>query len=205
MLSKKYFAIVVTWDLLAGKISCSTKLSIKKSFKISGPGLKIVSHMLHQKLSYMLWLTLKITVIKTEIWVSHKRIYAFDLNTTHPLISAHSSNFVVFKLELLYFHLLLYKGICFWYSFELPWQVKAIQMSTNNICFYKKYPKKYKYHKPLSCWTQIYLAFANNVDPDQLVSEKADWSGSAIKNVNLYQQSGSINLIGWKLEKGVAS
>ena len=60
----------------------------------------------------------------------------------------------------------------------------------------------------LSCWTRIYPAFANGVDPDQLASEEANWSGSAlfdIKYVNLYQQSGSRNLIGWKLEVGVAS
>ena len=30
----------------------------------------------------------------------------------------------------------LYKSICCWYSFELPQLVEAIQMSTNNICFY---------------------------------------------------------------------
>ena len=51
---------------------------------------------------------------------------------------------------------------------------------------------------------------ANSVDPDQslLASEEASWSGSALfamKYVNLYQQSGSSNLIGWKLEMGVAS
>ena len=49
---------------------------------------------------------------------------------------------------------------------------------------------------------------ANSVDPDQLASEEANWSGSAlfvIKYVNLYQNSGSSNLIGWKLEVGVAS
>ena len=41
---------------------------------------------------------------------------------------------------------------------------------------------------PLSCWTRIYPAFANSVDPDQLASEEANWSGAAlfaIKNVNL--------------------
>ena len=51
------------------------------------------------------------------------------------------------------------------------------------------------------CWTQVYPAFANSVDPDQLASAEANWSGSAlfvIKYVNLYQQSGSSNLIGWK-------
>ena len=60
----------------------------------------------------------------------------------------------------------------------------------------------------LSCWTRIYPPFPNSVDPDQLTSEEANWSGSAlfaIKYVNLYQQSGSSNLIGWKLEMGMAS
>ena len=49
---------------------------------------------------------------------------------------------------------------------------------------------------------------ANSVDPDQLASEEANWSGSAllvIQYVNLYQYSGSRNLIGWQLELGVAS
>ena len=49
---------------------------------------------------------------------------------------------------------------------------------------------------------------ANSVDPDQLASEEAIWSGSAlfnIKYVNFYQKPISSNLIGWKLEVGVAS
>ena len=49
---------------------------------------------------------------------------------------------------------------------------------------------------------------ANRVDPDQLASEEANWSGSAlfvIKYVNFYQTTGLSNLIGWKLEVGVAS
>ena len=48
-------------------------------------------------------------------------------------------------------------------------------------------------------------AFANSVDPDQLAS--ANWSGDVlfvIQYVNLCQQSGPSNLIGWKLEMGVA-
>ena len=60
----------------------------------------------------------------------------------------------------------------------------------------------------MSCWTQIYTAFQISVDPDQLASEEANWSGSALfafKYVNLYQQTRSSNLIGWKLEVGVAS
>ena len=49
---------------------------------------------------------------------------------------------------------------------------------------------------------------ANSVDPDQLASEEANWSGSAlfvIKYVNFSQKPGSSNLIGWKLEVGMAS
>ena len=55
---------------------------------------------------------------------------------------------------------------------------------------------------------QISPAFANSVDPDQLASEEANWSGSAlfvIKYVNLYQQPGSSNYIGWQLEVGATS
>ena len=39
----------------------------------------------------------------------------------------------------------------------------------------------------LSCWTRIYPIFTNSADPDQLASEEASWSGSAlfaIKYVN---------------------
>ena len=46
------------------------------------------------------------------------------------------------------------------------------------------------------------------VDPDQLASEEANWSGSALfanQYVNLYKQSGSRNLIEEKLEVGMAS
>ena len=49
---------------------------------------------------------------------------------------------------------------------------------------------------------------ANSVDPDQLASEEANWSGSAlfvINYVNFYQKHGSSNLICWKLEEGMAS
>ena len=54
----------------------------------------------------------------------------------------------------------------------------------------------------------IYVLPLQTVDSDQLASEEANWSGSAlfaIKYVNLYQQSGSNNLIGWKLEMRGAS
>ena len=57
-------------------------------------------------------------------------------------------------------------------------------------------------------YAQICPAFTNSVDPDQLASEEANWSWSAlfvIKYVYLHQQSESHNLIGWKLEEGMAS
>ena len=49
---------------------------------------------------------------------------------------------------------------------------------------------------------------ANSVDPDQLASEGANGSGSALfvfKYVNFYQKPGPSNLNGWNLEVGVAS
>ena len=52
------------------------------------------------------------------------------------------------------------------------------------------------------------LSLQKSVDPDQLASEEANWSGSAlfvIKSVNLYQHTWSSNLIGWQLQMGVAS
>ena len=58
--------------------------------------------------------------------------------------------------------------------------------------------------KPADQW-RSYLISA---DPDQLLSEEASWSGTAlfvIKYVNLYQQPGSSNLIGWQLEVGMPS
>ena len=37
----------------------------------------------------------------------------------------------------------LYKSICYGYSFELHWQVDAIQMGTHNMCLYKEVDKEY--------------------------------------------------------------
>ena len=54
---------------------------------------------------------------------------------------------------------------------------------------------------------RIYPAFANSVNPDQLASEEANWSESALfanQYGNLHQQYGSRNLIGWQLEVGMA-
>ena len=60
-------------------------------------------------------------------------------------------------------------------------------------------------HQPWSCLTWIHPAFLNSVEPDQLASEEANWSESSVCYVNLQQQPGSSNLIGWQLEVGVAS
>ena len=52
-------------------------------------------------------------------------------------------------------------------------------------------------------WTWICPVIANGAGPVQLASSESIWSGSAwfgIKYVNFYQQLGSNNLIGWKLE-----
>ena len=57
-----------------------------------------------------------------------------------------------------------------------------------------------------SSWTTICSAFTNSADPDQLASEEANRSGSALfiikLHVNLYKQPGSSNLIGWKFKEG---
>ena len=51
------------------------------------------------------------------------------------------------------------------------------------------------------------FAFKNSVDPDQMASEEAIWSGSTlffIQFMNLYAQITLSYLIGWLSEKGVA-
>ena len=75
-----------------------------------------------------------------KVRLLHTTYTRTDLFTAHIPISAQSSNFVVFRLQTMY--LLLLKSIRYWYSFELPRQVEAIQMSTKNICFYKKKKKQ---------------------------------------------------------------
>ena len=58
--------------------------------------------------------------------------------------------------------------------------------STNVVVVVRSTYQRSSY--PLSCWTLIYPAFANSVEPDQLASEEANWSGCAlfvIKYVNL--------------------
>ena len=52
------------------------------------------------------------------------------------------------------------------------------------------------------------IAFENSVDPDQMASEEAIWSGSTlffIQFVNLYEQTTLSYLIGWQSEMSVAN
>ena len=99
-------------------------------------------------------------VLWTTWWtIIQGRNTIFALITAHAPISAQSSTLVVFTLQSVYFYLLLYKNVCCGYSFDLPQQVQAIQMSTHNICFYKENQKiyhiiiiKYALHVVL-CWS----------------------------------------------------
>ena len=76
------------------------------------------------------------------------------------------------------------------------------------ICLmFMQFQRKITEYEPWFSWAWICPAFENSVDPDQLASEEANWSGSAlfvIQYVSLYGQSGLSNLIGWQLEMGVA-
>ena len=68
--------------------------------------------------------------------------------------------------------------------------------------------KAFPVHLTLVLLNPDISCLAKSFDPDQLDSKEAIWSGStlfAIKYVYLYEQSGSSNLIGWKLEVGVTS
>ena len=90
----------------------------------------------------------------------------------------------------------------------------ASEMSANNHLPEKSDPRDtYYYNASVIPVVPHFLTLAllNKDIPclcKQCRSEEANWSGSTlfvIKYVNLYQQPGSSNLIGWKLEVGVAS
>ena len=73
------------------------------------------------------------------------------------------------------------------------WTYTVHATSDKKICYF------FYVYQPWFCWAQICLIFANSVDADQLASEEANWSGSALfvmKYVNLYEQPGSSSLIG---------
>ena len=49
-----------------------------------------------------------------------------------------------------------------------------------STCLQKKRYMLFRINLTLSCWNWIYSAFANSVDPYQLASEEANWSGSVL-------------------------
>ena len=102
------------------------------------------------------------------------------------------------------------KTICIKYQIHFLGNIRKI---FQNVICWKYYPecKALRHYNlrinPFHAKHDI-PCLSKQCDPDQLASEEANWSGSAlfaIKYVNLYQQTVSSNLIGWKLEMGVAS
>ena len=68
------------------------------------------------------------------------------------------------------------KGVCYWKVLPKSMcgpNIKAVSWILQQLCTLFE-------TKPLSCWTQIYPAFANSVDPDQLASEESNWYGSTV-------------------------
>ena len=84
--------------------------------------------------------------------------------------------------------------------------VKLVFISLLKSLFWKD--SKFFFFFSSPSWIWICPALANSVDPDQLSSEEANWSGSTLfasKYVNLYQHPGLNDLIDWKLELDMAS
>ena len=121
-------------------------------------------------------------------------------------------------LEKIFFCILLYRiAVLFahagssWKIFNLltlwKWNYFADIILSNEVRQFKPHIEKRRYLTLLMQNTTCSV-LANNVDPDLLASEEANWSGSAlsvISYVNFYQKPGSSNLVNWKLEMGVAS
>ena len=116
-----------------------------------------------------------------------------------------SSEAVVLVLFILYGSCMLWPRNATLFQF-LSYQTEEIVPST--WIFTDIYCSPWKIDLTLLLLTMTCPVLANSVDPDQLASQEANWSGSAlfvIKYVNFYQKHRSNNLICWKLEVGVAS
>ena len=99
--------------------------------------------------------------LKQKYWLRLQILsIVFDLITIHNPISAQSSNFVVFRLHLMYLYLLIYKSICCGQSFELPQQVEAIQMCTHNIRRHKMTHKGWRVVKPQHNQSEVPTTYA---------------------------------------------
>ena len=86
-----------------------------------------------------------------------------------------------------------YKGLRVGYEMSIPFYFRAdVRISSSRVYFIPNY-------LILVLLTWICPAFANCVDLDQLASESALFVS---KYVTFYQQPGSSNLIGLKLDKG---
>ena len=104
-------------------------------------------------------------------------------------------------------------------KFVLPFVCCSFFFHQNIILYciskvFQKYPQDMfwcqtviNWHKKAKHYLNLGPAEPRYALPLQCRSEEANWSGSArfiINYVNLYQQPGSSNLIGWKLEVAVA-
>ena len=89
-------------------------------------------------------------------------------------------------------------------NFHGPKDVRAIEVRLYSDILNPYYtcPKFWRPSLTLLLLNTACLVLANSVDPHQLASEEALF---VIKYVNFYQNPGSSNLIGWKLEEGVTS
>ena len=81
------------------------------------------------------WLLFNFSFTRRNSWnklnevIYMQNTTVFALITKHTPISTQSYNFLVFRLQPVYFYL-LYNSRCCWYAFELPLLVVAIQMRT---------------------------------------------------------------------------
>ena len=81
--------------------------------------------------------------------------------------------------------------------------INPVYLLQNFVYMYNK-----KCYLILLLLNMTFSVLTNSVDPNQLASSEANWSGSAlfvIKYENFYQKPGLSNLTGWKLKLGVAS
>ena len=94
-----------------------------------------------------------------------------------------------------------------WFCNTFSW-IWASSPEMGHFCIWEQQRFILLAHLTLLLLSTTCPVLTNSVDPDQLASSEANWSGSAlfvIKYVNFYQKPRSSNLTGWKLELGVAS
>ena len=99
---------------------------------------------------------------------------------------------------------LFFLKIMFWHFMQIVF-IKDNLLELLNLVFWGKK----KYHQFVVCWISPDMPCVCKQCRSRSVSFwRSNWSGSAlfvIQYLNSYQQPGSSNLIGWKLEVGLAS